>query len=397
MWLLSFYCAVIGPLFGVVQGWENVRLARCLDNRTVNLFVMSFDNCILYDDYDIEAERYPGVDFSMTVDLLECLLGHDAFRSCASCYLCHYFLHHDQDMFAYKYALRSLEVSPHSAPALSCLAALYLKQGSLVRAAFYSTLAAHYNSTLKIPYKFLDKESISIYDYMKRNHRAVVHPDYSNLIAFLSYVEEKDAAILQLQDIFLNLLRVLNGSERVTLHSAYAAPLSPPLPRRMLGPSILAYEEFLSHFERLLLWYSDVFFRFTGEILPGGAGVADWERERESRSELGEEQEEVMPALQWPQDKTLVLLVQPFFGGHTMTFDENVHGMCDALVRLGVPFRTVTRLLPGDDFVSLQNYGVQANEIMDKNYIYWNFEKNPRIAGEFESPGMTFDSCGIYS
>ena len=54
----------------------------------------------------------------------------------------------------------------------------------------------------------------------------------------------------------------------------------------------------------------------------------------------------------------------------------------------------MTRLLPEDDFVSLQNYGVQMYELKDKHYIYWNFEKSPRLAKEHESPGTQFDVCG---
>lgn len=382
---ILFCFVVLWPLFLTVHGWENVRLSRCLHNLTVNLYAMSFDNCLRYDNYDVEAGKYPGVDFPISVEVLECLYGHDAFRSCTSCYLCHHYLHHNQDISAYKSVVRSLGVSPRSAPALSCLAALYLKQGSHVRASFYSSLAVHYNHSLHIHYNFLESESV--YDHMNQNFRAILFPDYSDLIAFLYYVEGKDARILQHHDIFSELLSALDGTK--TLVRVYSDHLH-LLPRRMVGPSVLGYEEFLSHIEDLLLWYADIFLRFTGEPLPGGTGVTEG---LGALSEL-DKVPDVVPVVQWPHDKTVVILVQPKFGGHTMTFDENVHGMCDALAKLGVPFRTVTRLMPDNDFVSLQNYGVEMNEVMDKNYILWNFEKNPRMAKELETPGMRFDECG---
>ena len=359
----SFCWTLICLLFLVlgVCGWENVRLSRCLQNRTVNLFVMSHDNCLRYDDFDIELSGYPGVDFPLSVEDLECLIGYEDFLSCASCYLCHYFLHHGQDIFAYKYALRSLEVSPQSSPALSCLAALYLKQGSHVRAAFYSSLSVQYNRTLHIHYNFLGEHE-KVYDHIQNNHGAILHPDYSDLLAFLSYSDGEDADVIESHSIFAGLLSELVGSE--TLYGAYSRHLS-PLPTSMVGPSILAYEEFLSHFESLLLWYSDVFLRHTGEPLSTAVGVVG-----SAVADMDVMQNDVVPELQWPQDKTIVILVQPKFGGHTMTFDENAHGMCDTLARLGVPFRVVTRLIPDDDFISLQNYGVQANEIMDKTMCF---------------------------
>lgn len=382
------------------QAWELASLGRCLNNRTVNLFAMSLDNCVRFDTYSYSytysytydemgaSSMYPGMEVPLSVEDLECLNGYNEFRSCASCYLCHYYLHYGQDVDAYKYALRSLELSPASAPALDCLASVYWKQGSLVRTAFYTSLSNHHNNSLRIHHDFFGNND-TVFQHMKTHHHDILFPDYSGVLAFLSRVDKNDMAIIDTYEMLFGILLELNGS--VSIYHAYIAHVD-DLPRRMIGPSVFAYEEFLSHFENLLRWYADEYLRFTGEVLGDTIiGVASG-----GTSEFDLLVEDV-PLIQWPQDKTVVMLVQPKFVGHTMTFDDNIHGMSDALVRLGVPFRIVTRLIPDDDFVSLQHFGVEKNELMDKNFIHWNFEKNPRLAKHLEQPGMLFDDCGTYA
>ena len=101
-----------------VRSWDVVSLEICFNNQSVDLFMMSYDNCMLrYDAYGVKVNKYPGVAVPLSVEDLQCLIGYDAFRSCALCHLCHYYLYHQQDIFAYKYALRSLEASPRSSPA----------------------------------------------------------------------------------------------------------------------------------------------------------------------------------------------------------------------------------------------------------------------------------------
>ena len=366
--------------------WERVRLSRCLQNRSVNMFAMSYGNCMEYDGYDIESGVYPGVDFPLSVEELECLSGHDAFRSCASCFLCYYYSFHDHYIFAYKYAIRALEVSPTSSPAFNCLASLYLKQGMYVRAAFYSTLADDYAVSS------VRGKNSSVYNHMKRNHRDTLFPDYSDLVAFLVYVEGLNSNRLPPHNYFDPILKELDGSvQEETLLKAYSRCLH-HLPTYMIGPSILAYEEFLAQFETLLLWYVENFRGLIGFKLQRDIGINNTARCRvfyESDTVI-----EKVPDVSWPKDKTVVLLVQPVYGAHTLTFDENTQGMCDALALLGVPFRVVTRLISNNDYVSLQNFGVQMHEVLDKNYIYWNFEKNARVTTTSEKPGMVYDSCG---
>lgn len=366
-----------------VYGWETASIPRCLQERSVNLYAMSYDNCVHYDSYDIEASRYPGVDIPLTAEDLICMNTYDELRSCASCYLCHHYLHHGQDIAAYNFALRSLQVSPASTPALDCLSAIYLKQGALVRASFYSSLAVQFNDSITIQHNFLEDDE-TIHRHLKTKHDNILHPDYTDVLSFLFNADEKDSHIIDHYLMFLSILGDLNGS--MTLLHSYTRNLH-RLPKSMIGPSVVAHEEFLTQFETLLGCHAEASARDIGQPVMdmSVAGVAI------SSLDLVPD---LLPAIDWPLDKTVVLLVHPKFRGHTMTFDENVHGMCDALVRLGVPYRTVTRLLPENDFLSLQNFGVDVNEIMDKNYVYWNFEKNPRLAKGNELPGMLFDECG---
>lgn len=94
--------------------------------------------CMHYDGYTVANNEYPcGQRFSAKE--LQCLSKVPELTTCSACYLCHYYLHHNHSMAAYRSALLSMKHFPRAASTSSCLAVLYLKNNNLFRAAFHAS------------------------------------------------------------------------------------------------------------------------------------------------------------------------------------------------------------------------------------------------------------------
>ena len=358
--LLTFVRLVLWVIsFSAVQAWEWVSMSRCLGKRNVNLFAMSLDNCARFDDYEVHSGHYPGVDISLSAEDLECLSGYDIFQSCASCYLCHYYLDKGDYVLAYKKALRALDAWPYSPPALQCLAALYTKTGRYTRAGFYSVMANTYNSSMRIKFN-IGNERQTVMQYLSHRKSDVLFPNFTGVHEQLYRNEPR---------FLKSIIHSLDGFK--TIHGVYSSHMS-DLPLRLRGPSVLSYEMFLTFFEKFVQYeknprdFADIYQIVYGEL----------------------------PQVFWPPSKYISILILPEYLLQSMTFNENVEGLCDVLGRLGIPYKVVSQLVPSADYVSVQYFGVRTNEENSKNFIFWNFEKNPRLNKSGETPGFKVDDCG---
>ena len=269
-----------------------------LDNcRTVHAFLPPFST--------------PIAELSSYRSALQTMLTSPQHASCASCYLCHLHLqegHLEAHTPAFIYATRALLMFPKLAPALSCIAALYLRQNNILRAIFYAELA----------YLLHESQYIIYDDIGNSDHHLHIHlqttDDSLNRIQQLLTCREKIAEIEEYA-VLSDILSAL-GNSTTTLLTAYLDHLH-LLPRPLVGPSLAAYEAFLDHLE--------------------GA------EEMCARARQGDEQTmralHVFPAyspdIQWPSDKTLIIFSYVQIDNVLNTFGENNMGLSDALEKLG--------------------------------------------------------------
>lgn len=358
-WILSSASSLVVAVVVLLLTAANVVISddihRCYLSRVqpFEFVSMLHDTCRTQSflGMDIGNNLYPNVEIPLQKEDLECMTSYDEYRSCASCFLCHYHMHHSNDLFAYQYALQSLEASPKSAPALSCLASIYLKKQAYVRAAFYATASHQADPSLQIHYTFLKGSGYtSVYHYLMATHRHILQPHYNHILAaLLLFSGEEERLVLDVSAGFMltDILDELDGS--TTLYMAYQQHLH-LLPKRMVGPGILAFEEFLNLLENILGLHAAQVSK-----LPAAAAVAAQMTSAERLQDYVTKEgvsfgsaffahhvlKEVSAPLMcsWPQDKTVNLLVQPHHASTTAIFSENIRGMADTLTRLGVPFR----------------------------------------------------------
>ena len=288
------------------------------------------------------CSSFSAEDSSWTEQELLCLSSQQESSSCASSHLCYHHLNQENYPLAYRYALLSLEACPSSSFALTCLSLIYYHNNDLVRSSFYSTRAYQLNSSFTISLKKFIKQEVeeytNMFDYFYDHHRHILLPSYSHIIDFFilfneSRINEETRSILS------QIFNDLQGDS--TLYSSYKKHLN-LLPKLIIGPDVIAYEEFLNLVESVLVKYSQdlSYLQEVDEVKVveemgisfGMSLLIDNVLQEDVSCFLGH---------RWPQDKTINIHIQPDFETTTAIFAENVKGMSDVLARLGVPFRFI--------------------------------------------------------
>lgn len=178
----------------------------------------------------------------------------------------------------------------------------------------------HYNTSLEIHYSALGGSARPVQLQLQDSHRDVLLPDYRAAAAAM----KKDHRDSQnpLLATFIEICEKLNGAH--TLFAIYSSRLS-HLPRNLVGPSVLAHEEFLDEFERSVGPYLSA--------VGGDASGAWWAHAPQPRPPS----EEALRGLAaWPPEKHLILHRQHTASSSAANmFDDHLQGLSNALDRLG--------------------------------------------------------------
>ena len=211
--------------------------------------ILHRDNLLLNDNCQSANAFYPH-SFSSSDELfsyhsvLVSALSSPHHTACASCYLCHIHLHAgdlEAHSVAYIYASRALTRYPQLSPALSCISALYIHQGNILRAGFFAELAyRRCNDKSHVVYYDVIGNHDHLHKHLQREGEAVLR--YRRLSSCVDFVPDDEEHSV-VREIMSSL-----QDESTTLLDAYLNHLH-LLPRTMVGPSIVAYEAFLDHIE----------------------------------------------------------------------------------------------------------------------------------------------------
>jgi hypothetical protein len=254
---------------------------------------------------------------------LESTLASPPHAACASCYLCHLHQqpgHLEAHTTAYIYATRALLMFPRLVPALTCIAALYLRQNNILRANFYAELAYRrsYDPSRFVTYNDIgNSEHLHVYLQAKGDTHSRMRE-----LAFCADAVADMEEYAALGDILLALRGQdldRHGDISTTLLTAYWSHLH-LLPRSLVGPSITAYEAFLDHLEGAEAACA------LGQQLRSGTPPP---------ARALHVFPEYLPDIWWPVDKTIIIFSYVQIDSVLKTFGENNMGLSDALNKLG--------------------------------------------------------------
>ena len=93
-----------------------------------------------------------------------------------------------------------------------------------------------------------------------------------------------------------------------------------------------------------------------------------------------------VPAVHWSPGKPIKILFDDIYGD--AVFAETVQGLVGALERLRVPCKVVTYVASADEESLYIIMFASAEAIKAKNFIFWNFEKNPSLVRPNEQVGL---------
>ena len=242
---------------------------------------------------------------------LQAMLSSPLHAACASCYLCHLHLHSEAHVPAYIYGTRALQMFPKLSPALNCIAALYYRQGNILRSSFYAELAYLHEPNRSQYIKFPDLGNTKpLHLFLKsKGGTAKKLKTLSSCPSFLHRIDKYSL----LGDIFLS----LEPDDASLLH-AYWKNLQ-FLPQSLIGPSFYAYEAFL-------------------DIVEEAETVCMQNRE-DNEDDFTEYalhvHRDYNPEVTWPSDKTVIIFNYMQIDNVRRTFGENYMGLSNALDKLG--------------------------------------------------------------
>ena len=178
-----------------------------------------------------------------------------------------------------------------------------------------------YNSTLEIRYSRLSNIN-HVYDAMAEDQQEYLYPDFAGILKAMRN-DQKDTDNPNFM-AFLNICENLKGFH--SLFTVYSNHLH-DLPRRMVGPNVIAYETFLDEFEHVVGTYAlsateqkrDSSFNTT-LIDPGYFNAED-------RMRLD---------ISWPKDKYIILYRSEVQESTTYLYSDYLQGLSDSLNRLGL-------------------------------------------------------------